>query len=76
MPDMKISQSASGLSIISAAHLLPPPPKNCNPNPCLHYKKKNPVNKNQGWEPIQQKYKADGNTSRHNPKKKQSTKIK
>jgi hypothetical protein len=37
----------------------------------------NPVNKNQGWEPIHQKYKANENTSRHNPKKKnkQSTKI-
>jgi hypothetical protein len=69
MPDIKISQLVSGLSIISAAQLLPPPPKkNCNPNPNLHYKK-NSVNKNQGWEPIQQKYKANENTSRHNPKK-------
>ncbi len=34
-------------------------------------KKKNTVNKNQGWEPIHQKYKASENTSRHNPKKKQ-----
>jgi hypothetical protein len=33
--------------------------------------KKNPVNKNQGWESIHQKYKANENTSRHNPKKKQ-----
>jgi hypothetical protein len=32
--------------------------------------KKNPINKNQGWEPIPQKYKANENTSRHNPKKK------
>jgi hypothetical protein len=32
-------------------------------------KKKNIVNKNQGWEPIHQKYKANENTSRHNPKK-------
>jgi len=32
-------------------------------------KKKNPVNKNQRWEPIHQKYKANENTSRHNPKK-------
>jgi hypothetical protein len=32
-------------------------------------KKKNPVSKNQGWEPIHQKYKANENTSRHNPKK-------
>jgi hypothetical protein len=30
-------------------------------------KKKNPVNKNQG--PIQQKYKANVTTGRHNPKK-------
>jgi hypothetical protein len=29
----------------------------------------NPVNKNQGWEPIHQKYKANENTSRHHPKK-------
>jgi hypothetical protein len=26
--------------------------------------------KNQGWEPIHQKYKAKENTNRHNPKKK------
>jgi hypothetical protein len=32
--------------------------------------KKNLVNKNQGQEPINQKYKANENTSRHNPKKK------
>jgi hypothetical protein len=32
--------------------------------------KKNLVNKNQGWEPIQQKYKAKENTSRHNLKEK------
>jgi hypothetical protein len=32
-------------------------------------KKKNHVNKNQRWEPIHQKYKANENTSRHNPKK-------
>jgi hypothetical protein len=39
---------------------------------------KNSVSKNQGWEPIHQKYKANENTSRHNPKKnkdKQITKI-
>jgi hypothetical protein len=31
---------------------------------------KSPVNKNQGWELIQQKYKANEDTSRHkNPKK-------
>jgi hypothetical protein len=31
-------------------------------------KEKNPVNRNtnQGWEPIQEKYKANENTSRHN----------
>jgi hypothetical protein len=33
-------------------------------------KKKNTINKNQGWEPIQQKYEANENTSKHNPKKK------
>jgi hypothetical protein len=39
-------------------------------------KKKNPVIKNQGWEPIQQKYKANEyNTSRHNQKKKQKQTI-
>jgi hypothetical protein len=42
-------------------------------------KKKKPVNKNQGCEPIQQKYKANKKTSRHNStqrknKSKQSTK--
>jgi hypothetical protein len=36
-------------------------------------KKKNPVNKNQG--PIQQKYKANVSTSRHNPKKKKKQTI-
>ncbi len=35
----------------------------------------NLVNKNQGWEPIHQKYKANENTSRHNPKKKQKQTI-
>jgi hypothetical protein len=38
-------------------------------------KKKNVVNKNQGWEPIQQKYKANENTSKYNPKKKQKQTI-
>jgi len=33
-------------------------------------KNENPVNKNQGWEPIHQKYKANENTSRYHPKKK------
>jgi hypothetical protein len=33
-------------------------------------KKKDPINKNHGWEPIQQKYKVNENTSRRNPKKK------
>ncbi len=37
--------------------------------------KKNTVNKNQGWEPIHQKYKANENTSKHNPKKKQKQTI-
>jgi hypothetical protein len=35
-------------------------------------KKKNLVYKNQGWEPIHQKYKANESTSRHNPKKKKT----
>jgi hypothetical protein len=34
-----------------------------------------PVNKNQGWEPIHQKYKAKENTSKHNPKRKQKWTI-
>jgi hypothetical protein len=38
-------------------------------------RKKNPVNKNQGWEPIHQNYKANENTSIHNPKKKQKQTI-
>jgi hypothetical protein len=38
-------------------------------------KKKNPVNKNQGWEPIQQEYKANENTSRHNLNIKQKQTI-
>jgi len=37
--------------------------------------KKNPVNIDQTWEPIHQKYKANENTSRHNPKKKQKQTI-
>jgi hypothetical protein len=37
--------------------------------------KKNPVNKNQEWEPIHQNYKANENTSIHNPKKKQKQTI-
>ncbi len=32
-------------------------------------RKKNPVKKNQGWDPINQKCKANENTSRRNPKK-------
>jgi len=36
----------------------------------MRVKKKNPVNKNQGWEPIHQKYKANENTSRTQPKEK------
>jgi hypothetical protein len=34
---------------------------------------RNPVNKNQGWEPIHQKYKAKENTSKHNPEKRQKS---
>ncbi len=34
-------------------------------------KKKNPICKNQGQEPIHQRYKTNESTSRHNPKKKQ-----
>jgi hypothetical protein len=37
--------------------------------------KKNPVNKNQGWEPIRQKCKANVDTSRYNPNKKQKQTI-
>jgi len=36
---------------------------------------KNLVNKNQGWEPIHQKYKANENSSRHNRKKNKSKTI-
>jgi hypothetical protein len=43
-------------------------------------KNENLVNKNQGWEPIHQKYKANENTSRYHPKKEKTkskrTKIK
>jgi hypothetical protein len=38
-------------------------------------KKKNPLYKNQGREPIHQKYKALESTSRHNPKKKQIKRV-
>jgi len=38
-------------------------------------RKKNLVNKNQGWESIHQKYKANENTSKHNPNKKQKQTI-
>jgi hypothetical protein len=38
-------------------------------------KKKHHINENHGQEPIQQKYKANENTSRHNPKKKQEQTI-
>jgi hypothetical protein len=38
-------------------------------------KKKNHVYKNQGREPIHQKYKANESTSKHNPKKKQKQTI-
>jgi hypothetical protein len=40
-----------------------------------NFSKENLVNKNQRWEPINQKYKANENTSRHNLKKKQKQKI-
>jgi hypothetical protein len=36
----------------------------------LALKKKNLADKNQGWEPIRQKYKANESTSGHNPKTK------
>ncbi len=36
-------------------------------------KKKNPIYKNQGWEPIHQKYEGNESTSRHNPHKKKQT---
>jgi hypothetical protein len=36
----------------------------------LALKKKNPVYKNQGWEPIHQKYKANESMNEHNPKNK------
>ncbi len=41
----------------------------------LGKKKKNYGHKNQGWEPIYQKYKANENASIHNPKKKQKQTI-
>jgi hypothetical protein len=34
-----------------------------------------PCKKNQGWEPLHQEYKANENTNRHNPKKKQKQTI-
>jgi hypothetical protein len=40
--------------------------------PCMKFLKKN---KNQGLEPIHQKYNANESTSRHNPKKKQKKTI-
>ncbi len=33
------------------------------------------ADKNQGWERIHQKYKANENTNRHNPKKKQKQTV-
>jgi hypothetical protein len=38
-------------------------------------KKKNPVNKNQGWKPIHQKHKSIEHTNTHNTKKKQKQTI-
>jgi hypothetical protein len=51
-----------------------------SPHVSLHWhksvqKKKNPVNQNQGREPIHRKYKANENTRRHNPKTKQKQTI-
>ncbi len=43
------------------------------PSPFEKKKKKDHVNKNQGCEPIHQKYKANENKSRYNPKKKQKS---
>jgi hypothetical protein len=40
-----------------------------------YQKKKNHVNKNQGWEPIHQKHRAIEHTNRCNPKKKQKQTI-
>jgi len=40
----------------------------------LPTKEKNLIYKNQQWEPIHQKYKANESTSRHNPKKKNENK--
>jgi hypothetical protein len=42
----------------------------------LNIGQKIPVHKNQGWEPIHQKYKANESTSRHNSKKKRKQTIK
>jgi len=41
----------------------------------LSKKKKSSLHKNQVWEPIYQKYKANENVSKHNPKKKQKQTI-
>jgi hypothetical protein len=38
-------------------------------------REKNLINKIQGWESIHQKYKANENTSKHNPNKKQKQTI-
>jgi hypothetical protein len=38
-------------------------------------REKNLVNKNKGWESIHQKYKANENTSKHKPNKKQKQTI-
>jgi hypothetical protein len=57
---------------------VPPQEKQPNFNQSKNDEKKKLVTKNQRWEPIYQKYKANENTSRYNPKKKkskQSTKI-
>ncbi len=38
-------------------------------------RKEKHVNQNEAWEPIHQKYKANENTTKHNPKKKQKQTI-
>jgi hypothetical protein len=45
------------------------------PNLCFISDEEKPVYKNQGREPIHQKYKANENTSKHNSKKKQKQTI-
>jgi hypothetical protein len=49
---------------------VPPQEKQPNFNQSKNDEKKKLVTKNQRWEPIYQKCKANENTSRYNPKKK------